>query len=70
MQCCKIDFPWDILPLVRGHHERWDGKGYPDKLAGEDIPLSARIVCVADVFDALTSDRPYRPRSRQTRRSR
>jgi putative nucleotidyltransferase with HDIG domain len=56
-----IDFPWDILPMVRGHHERWDGRGYPDKLAGEDIELSARIVCVADVFDALTTDRPYRP---------
>ncbi|MGH7615930.1 MAG: HD-GYP domain-containing protein, partial [Gemmatimonadaceae bacterium] len=55
-----IDFPWDILPLVRGHHERWDGKGYPDRLAGENIAHSARVVCVADVFDALTTDRPYR----------
>ena len=55
-----IDFPWDILPLVRGHHERWDGRGYPDRLASEDIAVSARIVCVADVFDALTTDRPYR----------
>jgi len=55
-----IDFPWDILPLVRGHHERWDGTGYPDKLAGENIAISARIACVADVFDALTTDRPYR----------
>jgi putative nucleotidyltransferase with HDIG domain len=55
-----IDFPWDILPLVRGHHERWDGRGYPDRLAGEEIAVSARIVCVADVFDALTTDRPYR----------
>lgn len=55
-----IEFPWDILPLVRGHHERWDGRGYPDKLSGENIALSARIVCVADVFDALTTDRPYR----------
>jgi putative nucleotidyltransferase with HDIG domain len=55
-----IDFPWDVLPLVRGHHERWDGRGYPDRLAGENIALSARIVCVADVFDALTTDRPYR----------
>jgi putative nucleotidyltransferase with HDIG domain len=55
-----IDFPWDILPLVRGHHERWDGKGYPDRLAADGIELSARIVCVADVFDALTTDRPYR----------
>jgi len=56
-----IDFPWDILPMVRGHHERWDGKGYPDKIAGTDIALSARITCIADVFDALTTDRPYRP---------
>jgi len=57
----EIDFPWDILPMVRGHHERWDGAGYPDGLAGEEIALSARITCVADVFDALTTDRPYRP---------
>jgi putative nucleotidyltransferase with HDIG domain len=57
----EIDFPWDILPMVRGHHERWDGGGYPDGLAGEDIALSARVTCVADVFDALTTDRPYRP---------
>jgi putative nucleotidyltransferase with HDIG domain len=56
-----IDFPWDVLPMVRGHHERWDGAGYPDKLAGENIALSARITCLADVFDALTTDRPYRP---------
>ena len=55
-----IEFPWDILPIVRHHHERWDGEGYPDKLKGEDISLAARIVCVADVFDALTTDRPYR----------
>ncbi len=46
--------------LVRHHHERWDGKGYPDRLAGEAIPLGARILAVADTFDALTSDRPYR----------
>lgn len=55
-----IDFPWDVLPMIRGHHERWDGHGYPDRLAGEDIPLAARILCVADVYDALTSHRPYR----------
>jgi putative nucleotidyltransferase with HDIG domain len=55
-----VDFPWDVLPMIRGHHERWDGHGYPDRLAGEEIPLAARILCVADVFDALTSDRPYR----------
>ena len=47
--------------LVRHHHEAWDGGGYPDGLAGEDIPLGARILAVADTFDALTSDRPYRP---------
>jgi HD-GYP domain-containing protein (c-di-GMP phosphodiesterase class II) len=46
--------------LVRHHHERWDGRGYPDGLAGEAIPLGARILAVADTFDALTSDRPYR----------
>jgi putative nucleotidyltransferase with HDIG domain len=55
-----VEFPWDVLPMVRGHHERWDGHGYPDGLAGESIPLAARILCVADVYDALTSDRPYR----------
>ena len=48
-----------IIPIVRSHHERWDGMGYPDKLAGEDIPLLARIVAVADAFDAMTSNRPY-----------
>jgi putative nucleotidyltransferase with HDIG domain len=55
-----IEFPWDILPMIRGHHERWDGRGYPDRLAGEAIPRSARVLCVADVYDALTTDRPYR----------
>src|SRR5262245_52157358 len=49
-----------VRPIVRSHHERWDGKGYPDGLAGGDIPLLARIVAVADTFDAMTSDRPYR----------
>lgn len=48
-----------FIPIVRHHHERWDGTGYPDRLRGEDIPLSARIVAVADAFDAITSDRPY-----------
>jgi HD-GYP domain-containing protein (c-di-GMP phosphodiesterase class II) len=50
-----------ILPIVRHHHERWDGHGYPDGLAAEAIPLPARVVAVADAFDAMTSDRPYRP---------
>ena len=55
-----IEFPWDICPMVRHHHERWDGGGYPDRLGGEVIPLSARILCVADVYDALTTTRSYR----------
>ena len=50
----------DVLPVVLHHHEQWDGRGYPHKLAGEDIPLMARIVAVADAFDAMGSDRPYR----------
>lgn len=52
----------DLIPMVLHHHERYDGKGYPVGLSGEDIPLMARIVCVADSFDAMTSDRSYRPR--------
>ncbi|HET7228829.1 MAG TPA: HD domain-containing phosphohydrolase [Longimicrobium sp.] len=57
-----VEFPWDIRPMVRSHHERWDGRGYPDRLAGGDIPLAARILRVADVFDALTTARSYRRR--------
>jgi HD-GYP domain-containing protein (c-di-GMP phosphodiesterase class II) len=49
------------LPYVRHHHERWDGTGYPDGLAGEEIPIEARLLGVADAFDAMTSDRSYRP---------
>jgi len=55
-----ISFFADIRKAVRHHHERWDGTGYPDKLAGEDIPLEARILCIADYFDSITSARPYR----------
>jgi putative nucleotidyltransferase with HDIG domain len=55
-----IAFPWDIKPMIRHHHERWDGRGYPDRLAGAQIPSAARILCIADVFDALTSTRSYR----------
>ncbi len=51
----------EMIPLIRYHHERIDGKGYPDGLQGDDIPLLARIMAVADTFDAITSDRPYRP---------
>jgi len=49
-----------ILPGVKYHHERYDGKGYPEGLAGEDIPLFGRIMAIADAYDAMTSDRPYR----------
>jgi HD-GYP domain-containing protein (c-di-GMP phosphodiesterase class II) len=49
-----------VLPAIRHHHERWDGTGYPDHLAGEQIPLDARIIAVVDAFDAMTSNRPYR----------
>ncbi|MDP9202879.1 MAG: tetratricopeptide repeat protein [Gemmatimonadota bacterium] len=56
-----IDFPGDIRSIIRNHHERWDGTGYPDRIGGEEIPLAARILCVADVYDALTTTRSYRP---------
>ena len=56
----QIPFLEEVSRIVRHHHERWDGKGYPDGLAGEAIPLGARIFAVADSFDAMTSDRPYR----------
>jgi putative nucleotidyltransferase with HDIG domain len=56
----EIEFLTSAAEIVRHHHERWDGTGYPDGLAGEDIPLPARVFAVADVFDALTTERPYR----------
>ena len=52
--------PETILPLVLHHHERWDGDGYPTGRRGDDIPLEARVLCIADSFDAMTSTRPYR----------
>jgi HD-GYP domain-containing protein (c-di-GMP phosphodiesterase class II) len=58
-----IEFLGDAKLVVRHHHEHWDGTGYPDALAGEDIPIAARVFAVADTLDALTTDRPYRPAS-------
>jgi putative nucleotidyltransferase with HDIG domain len=55
-----IEFPWDVRPIVESHHERWDGKGYPHGLAADAIPLTARVLCLADVYDALTSERSYK----------
>jgi diguanylate cyclase (GGDEF)-like protein len=57
----SVDFLRDVLPLVRHEHERWDGKGYPDGLADERIPIGSRIILACDAYDAMTSDRPYRP---------
>lgn len=57
-----IEFKYPVVPIVRHHHENWDGTGYPDGLSGTDIPIGARILSVTDCFDALTSDRPYRKR--------
>jgi len=58
LECVK--FPYPVVPIVKAHHEKWDGSGYPFGLAGEQIPMGARILSVVDCFDALTTDRPYR----------
>ena len=55
-----VSFLNDVIPVVRHHHERWDGTGYPDGLSAEEIPAGARVLAVADAFDAMTTDRPYR----------
>jgi diguanylate cyclase (GGDEF)-like protein/putative nucleotidyltransferase with HDIG domain len=55
-----VTFPWPVLSVVKHHHEKWDGSGYPDGLKGEEIPMPARILAVADVYDAVTSNRSYR----------
>ncbi len=57
----KIDFPWPVAQIVVQHHERMDGSGYPAGLSGESIRLEARILAVADVVEAMSSHRPYRP---------
>src|SRR4030095_7845466 len=56
----EVDFPYPVVPIVRHHHENWDGTGDHDGRAGADIPVGARILAVVDCFDALTSNRPYR----------
>jgi diguanylate cyclase (GGDEF)-like protein/putative nucleotidyltransferase with HDIG domain len=56
----RVNFPYPVVPIVRHHHERWDGRGYPDGLRGEQIPLTARILTVVDCFDAVREDRQYR----------
>ncbi len=57
----NVEFPWDLKPIIRWHHERYDGSGYPDRLRGEEIPLAAQIVGILDVYDALTTPRPHAP---------
>lgn len=56
----RVDFPYPVIPIVRHHHERWDGLGYPDRLKGQQIPLAARIISVVDCFDSVREDRPFR----------
>lgn len=56
----RVDFPYPVLPIIRHHHEQWDGRGYPDRLRGEQIPITARIISVADCFDSVREDRPFR----------
>ncbi len=56
----NVNFPWPVQKIIRSHHERWNGAGYPDRLRGEEIPIGARILAVADVYGALTSNRTYR----------
>jgi HD-GYP domain-containing protein (c-di-GMP phosphodiesterase class II) len=57
----ELEFPIEVRPMIRNHHEHFDGTGYPDQLRGDEIPMSARILCIADAFDALTTDRSFRP---------
>jgi diguanylate cyclase (GGDEF)-like protein/putative nucleotidyltransferase with HDIG domain len=56
----RVDFPYPVMPIVRHHHEQWDGMGYPDGLKGEQIPITARIISVVDCFDSVREDRPFR----------
>jgi diguanylate cyclase (GGDEF)-like protein/putative nucleotidyltransferase with HDIG domain len=56
----RVDFPYPVIPIVRHHHEQWDGRGYPDRLRGDQIPITARIISVVDCFDSIREDRPFR----------
>jgi putative nucleotidyltransferase with HDIG domain len=56
----RVEFPYPVIPIIRHHHEQWDGRGYPDKLRGEQIPITARIISVVDCFDSVREDRPFR----------
>src|SRR5262249_39845600 len=58
--CDQVKFPYPVVPIVRSHHEKWDGSGYPDGLSGEAIPIGSRILAAVDCLDALASDRQYR----------
>jgi diguanylate cyclase (GGDEF)-like protein/putative nucleotidyltransferase with HDIG domain len=61
----NVEFPYEVVPIVKHHHEKWDGKGYPSGLKGEEIPFGARILTVVDCYEALTTNRPHRPRFSQ-----
>jgi diguanylate cyclase (GGDEF)-like protein/putative nucleotidyltransferase with HDIG domain len=56
----RVDFPYPVIPIIRHHHEQWNGRGYPDRLRGEQIPITARIISVVDCFDSIREDRPFR----------
>ena len=58
----NVEFPLEVVPIVKHHHERYDGTGYPSGLKGEDIPFGARILTIVDCYEALTTNRPHRPR--------
>ena len=59
--CAPLRFSHQVAPIIRHHHERWDGEGYVDSIAGEEIPFLARVISIVDAFDAMSSDRAYRP---------
>jgi HD-GYP domain-containing protein (c-di-GMP phosphodiesterase class II) len=56
----RLELPYPVAPLIRHHHERWDGEGYPDRLAGEKIPRGARVLAIVEAFDAMTAAHSYR----------